>query len=205
MRAAIDASDVLRPRVTFAAAPGRWPEHEKADRLVLCVGLAAVTLERAEAGADEITAGYLRVTAETLARGAAAQSATNELARRLAAARNAGCPPPVHLELRRSVLGAVPRLKGPRCGPGTLLQATLAIISATSEGARDDERLAMALMLEGVLAWQRRAGVRSTQQAVAYAAHHAATRLEEGGRGIPAALADTLATQRRLAPMAGGA
>lgn len=204
VRAAIDVRGVLEPCITFTPAAGRWPEHETADRMVLCAGLAALTLEHVEAAGDETVANYIRTAANLLARGAPARGAMSELVRRPAGARNAAAPRPVRLELRRSVLGAVPRLKGSRHGPGTLLHAALAIVSTTFDDARDDERLAMALVLEGVLAWQDKAGIRSAQQAVAYATHHAAARLHESGRSIPGALADTIATQRRLAPIAGG-
>jgi hypothetical protein len=80
------------------------------------------------------------------------------------------------------------------------------MIASAAGGACDEDRPAIALVLEGVLAWQQTAGagLQSAQQAVAHAVHHAATCLEDGGRGVPAGLAGALATQRRLAPMAGG-
>jgi hypothetical protein len=108
--------------VTFAEAPGRWPEHEKADRLILCAGLAAITLDLTETEVYGTTTGYLKAAAEAIALGGAAgEGAVNELMGSIAGRRDGASPQPVEIELLRSALGATPKLRGSRRGPGTLL------------------------------------------------------------------------------------
>ncbi|MEW6583730.1 MAG: hypothetical protein AB1416_13320, partial [Actinomycetota bacterium] len=114
---------------------------------------------------------------------------------------------PVTVELRRSPLGPAPRLRGSRHDAASLLRAALTLTADVADRHGPDGRLILALILEGVLLWQGTAGagMQSAQQAVAYAVHHAAGRLEERGHPLPAPLARAAAAQRRLAPMSGGA
>ncbi len=96
----------------------------------------------------------------------------------------------VKLRLTRSPVGPSPSLVDRSAGIQSLALAMEALALVGLEGAPDDERLAAALAVEGVLAWFHDAspGHRPPAQAMGYALAYAAARLEGAGRAAPAAL-----------------
>ena len=115
--------------------------------------------------------------------------------------------PRIRLELAQSSIGPVPRLGRPAWSAGELSLATLALLAATCRGADREERLAMALTLEGLIGYYRHSdpSFRPAQQGLAYALRYASIHLEEAGRQVPAGLGRAVASHRSITPMAGGA
>lgn len=177
-----------RAAVAFEAPPGRWPEHELADRLALVVALPAIAMNAIETSAVEWMREQLR-----------------RIARILSAPENdaPGAPEPevvvvssdkpgdlrITLRLLRSATGPSPSLGGADVGVQSLVLAAEAVALVGFDGAPPDVRLAAALSLEGVLAWfHDGTGHRPEAQAMAYALAYAVARLEGAGRPVPAAL-----------------
>lgn len=186
--ATVDLYTGGRAAVTFDAPPGRWPEHEAADRLSLVVALPVLAMNSVEdAGLDRLRA---RV---------------RQIAMMLNAPRDVTYEPEVvvvtpagpgdlrvELQLTHSSIGVTPSLGGQSVGTQSLTLAAEAVALVGFEDAPRDERLAAALALEGVLAWfhDGSAGHRAPSQAMAYALAYAAARFEGAGRSAPASLAE---------------
>jgi len=209
VRASIGLTAEEWAQVRLEPAPGRWPGHAASDRLSLAGGAAALALRGS--ASDEL-------------RGVVRQAAVWIAAIRIVGAARDGLrwddPAwefPVTLapdsdsegasttvELHRSRIGPVPRLA--RGGGPPLTLALPALMLAIAVEQAPEERTAAALVLEGVLGWDRHdAGLQPAQQAVAYALRYAAARLDEAGREPPEALREAIAAQRTVTPMAGGA
>ena len=197
VRAEIALYGPRRAAVLLHPAPGRWPRDERADRLAL--GVSAAVL--GSAGADE--------------RGwPAYRDALAALAGRLAAA-DAGPLPGDLVPLERfgahGILAVVPwegegraraevHLLATRGGPvpragerpreaGPAFEVcSLALLVALAADAGED-RLALALGVEGVLAWFRESDRMSApRNGLAFALVHAGARLAEAGRPPPPGL-----------------
>lgn len=194
--------------VTFAPAPGRWPERERVDRLVMPAGIAALALARAADAVFDRVHAALRRIATTVA-----SLPTDDPEERVGAMTGLRLEPlimtperRVVVQLLKSRLGPVPTT-GSAGHPSTLLAiaagAALAVSTAPSPA---EVRLAAALTLEGLLGWYREADpyLQPPQQAVAFALRHADARLAEQGRPSPASLAAAIDEQRKVEPMAGG-
>ncbi|WP_217915018.1 hypothetical protein [Miltoncostaea marina] len=93
------------------------------------------------------------------------------------------------VDLLAARAGVTPRLaERPREAGPALEVASLAAVVALAVDAPAD-RLALALALEGVLAWHRESDRRSApRDALAFALAHAAGRLAEAGRPVPPGL-----------------
>jgi hypothetical protein len=211
VRTTVDVYAGGRVAVNIAAAPRRWPERELEDRLVVPVGLAALSLARAPAGVIEAVRARLQSAARSVAE---ADPLAYEEAAWCAAV--AGLElveddepgrPRIDAQLVRSPVGPVPTIG--RASPaasflGIAATAALAICTHPVDAAG---RMASALALEGVLGWYREADphLQPPQQAVAYSLRHAAARLEEVGHAAPPALVAAVREHRRINPMAGGA
>src|SRR5262249_47140232 len=183
-----------RAAVLLEPADGRWPEHERADRLRLAVGLAALAAHRVAGGwwaplreARGTRGGRVASTEGALPAG------TVDLAPLGGRGPLAVVPwegPGRHevvTELTRSAVGPVPVLRGggDRVAP-TAAVGALALGVAVAVDAAADGRLALGLALEGVVGWYRESHrLTAPRNAVGYAIAHAAARLEEAGRPVP--------------------
>lgn len=191
--------------VEIEPAPGRWPEHEGADRISLPVALAGLALARAEAAAAS------RVRARLMALGLAIAAEpgdgwTRAVAGATLVPGEGPGDPRIVVQTVRSAVGPVPTLGRALPSSLALSAASAAAAAACLEGRDHNARLGAALAVEGLLGWYRLAdpNLQPPQQALAYALHYAAARLEEAGREVPADLAEAVAAHRQLSPMAGG-
>jgi hypothetical protein len=186
--ATIDLYTGGRAAVEFEAPPGRWPEHEMADRLSLVVAIPAIAMNAIEDSGAE----WLR---ERLRRIAVILSSPDS--------EGPGVPEPevivvtsdgpgdlrITLRLLRSATGPSPSLGGHGVGVQSLALAAEAVALVGFDAAPADVRLAAALSLEGILAWfHDGTGHRPEAQAMAYALAYAVARFEGAGRPVPAAL-----------------
>jgi hypothetical protein len=177
---------------------GRWPEHEEADRLALGVGMAALGAHNAP---DVRWLAYR----EALTRVASGIAAAGEdpLPGDLVPLDGLGVPGvlsvvawegPGAARVVAEVLGTrgglVPRItEGPRTGGAAREVAALALLVALAADAGAEARLALALGVEGVVAWFRDSDRRgASRNALAFALAHARGRLGEAGRSLPPGL-----------------
>jgi len=207
----IDLYEGSRVAVTLEAAPGRWPEREGSDRLVIPLGIAAMALARAEEAVLDRLRARLRAAAAALADpdpGTATAPGWHERVSGLRLVEPDGPGQPrIVAQLVKSALGPVPTVG--RAAPGALAlgAAAAAVLAVCLEGADADTRLAAALALEGLLGWYHQADphLQPPQQALAYSLRHADSRLAEAGRTPPADLTSAVEQHRKIKPMAGGA
>jgi hypothetical protein len=203
--------------VRFDPAPGRWPRQAASDRLSLSGGVAALALHHASNEASEPLRAVVRQAALWTAAtdivrlpddGLRWDDPAWELGIWVAAREDPRDQRPsarTTVELHRSTVGPVPRLVSDAASPVSLSLAVPALILAVAAEQTAEERTAVALMLEGVLGWDRHdVGLQPAQQAVAYALRYAAARLEEAGQPTPQALLEAIGAHRKLTPMAGG-
>jgi hypothetical protein len=203
-----DRAPLVRGEVAFygprrAAAmlhpgQGRWPEHEAADRLALGVGAAALG---AFSSSERRWAAYR----DALARAATEITAAGEgpLPGDLVPLEGLGVPGmlavvpwkgPGRARLVVELLGArggvVPKVaEAPgTSGPAREI-AALTLLVALAADAGAEGRLALALGVEGVVAWFRESDRRAPpRNALAFALDHARGRLEGTGRPLPPGL-----------------
>jgi len=96
----------------------------------------------------------------------------------------------VKAEISRSSVGPVPLIKGSPAA-GTLVLAGLCAAMDQSEAGDADDRLALALALEGLIVWYAEAHrMTPARDAVHAARSHAAERLQAAGRALPPCLGD---------------
>jgi hypothetical protein len=188
--ATVDLYTGGRAAVTFDAPPGRWPEHEAADRLLLVVALPAIAMNAVEPSGVNWLQGRLRQVALMLS---APSDAVYEPEVVVVTAAGPG-DLRVELRLTQSPVGPSPSLVDRSVGIQSLALAMEAVALVGFEGAPADERLAAALAIEGVLAWFYDAspGHRPPAQAMGYALAYAAARFEGVGRPAPAALTEAV-------------
>ena len=203
-----DRAPLVRGEVAFygprrAAAmlhpgQGRWPEHEAADRLALGVGAAAL-------GAFSSSERRWGAYRDALARAATEIAAAGEdpLPGDLVPLEGLGVPGtlavvpwegPGRARLVVELLGArggvVPKVaEAPgTSGPAREI-AALTLLVALAADAGAEGRLALALGVEGVVAWFRESDRRAPpRNALAFALDHARGRLEGTGRPLPPGL-----------------
>ncbi len=185
-----------RAAVMLHPAPGRWPDHEPADRLVLGVGLAAL------AGGTSPDARWpaFRDALAALA-GRLATAEPGPLPSDLVDLRPLGGPSGlavvpwegpgrarVVVEMLDSHAGPVPRFadRPNESGPFAEVAALALLIVLAVD--REEDRLPLALGAEGVIAWFRESDRRAApRNALSFALAHANGRLRESGRpGLPA-------------------
>lgn len=192
---------LYRPRRAAALlhpAGGRWPDHEAADRLAIGIGMAALAAHqlpqpRWEAYRDLLGAVATRVAA------AGAESLPGDLvplerlglsgALAVVAWEGDGAGR-VEAALLGTRGGLVPKLIDSPREPGPLKEiAALALLVALAADADESGRLALALSVEGLLAWFRESDRMSAPRNVLiFALAHAGGRLREVGRALPAGL-----------------
>ena len=177
---------------------GRWPGHEAADRLALGVGAAALgafnsSERRWEAYRDALA----RASTEIVAAG------DGLLPGDLVPLERLGVPGVLTVvpwegpgaarlivELLESRGGLVPRVAEAPATSGPAREiAALTLLVALTADAGADARLALALGVEGVVAWFRESDRRAPpRNALAFALDHAKGRLEGAGRSLPPGL-----------------
>jgi hypothetical protein len=178
--------------------PGRWPAHEAADRLGLGVGAAALG---AFNSSERRWEGYR----DALTRAATGIAAAEEgpLAGDLVPLEGLGVPGMLAVvpwegpgrarlivELLEARAGLVPKVaEAPgTSGPAREI-AALTLLVALAADAGAEPRLALALGVEGVVAWFRESDRRAPpRNALAFALDHARGRLEGTGRPLPPGL-----------------
>jgi len=176
-------------------APGRWPEHERADRLGLGVGLVCLASGHS---AQQRWEAY-RETLVSVA-GALARAAQGPLPAGLVDLGRLGVAGDlavvawegpgrarVETQLVLSKAGPVPLLSAHPAESGPFTEvASLALLVALAVDSEGD-RLPLALGVEGVLAWFRESDRRAApRNALAFALDHADVRLRQAGRpGLP--------------------
>ncbi|HTI35395.1 MAG TPA: hypothetical protein VL422_17085 [Miltoncostaea sp.] len=184
-----------RAAVMLHPSPGRWPDHEPGDRLALGVALTALA---AGAGSDTRWEAFRGVLLTTASRLAAAPP--GPLPGDLADVRPLGGPgmlavvpwegpgrARVEVQVLASRSGPVPVLSDRPVESGPFAEvAALALLIALAAD-REEDRLALALGAEGVLAWFRESDRRAApRNALAFALAHADERLRQAGRpGLP--------------------
>lgn len=184
----------------IAPAPGRPPGTEAADAVIAAAGAVAVAWNRAPESRVEGMRECLVELAQAVASGPPPERAVHLgplggrdfLSLEPWGADGRGR---VEVEVARNRAGhLVPRLAAsPEFAGPSVEVAALALVQHAAGGpARDaDARLALALSVEGVLAWYRE-GHQLTPpgDALAYALAHAGERMDEAGRTTPPGLAD---------------
>ena len=179
-------------------ADRRWPEHEAADRLALGVGAAALGVfnssdQRWEAYRDALARASTGIVA----------AGDDPLPGDLVPLERLGVPGPLAVvpwegpgaarlvvELLDARGGLVPRIaEAPgTSGPAREI-AALTLLVALAADAGADARLALALGVEGVVAWFRESDRRAPpRNALLFALDHAKGRLVGTGRSLPPGL-----------------
>lgn len=186
-----------RAAVLLHPAPGRWPEHESADRLGLGLGLVALA---ASGTAEPRWEAFRAILAQLASRIAGTEREI--LPGDLVPLQRFGVPGAlavvawegpgrgrVEAHLLETRGGLVPRLVDHPEEAGPLKEiAALALLVALAADA-DPDRLTLALGIEGILAWYRETDRLSPPRNVLnFALAHAAGRLAESGRSLPAGL-----------------
>ena len=195
-RAEVALHGPRRAAVLLDPAPGRWPAHESADRLALGIGMVALA---AQGSADARWEGFRSILVPLAARVAAVEG---PLPGDLAPLERLGVPgalavvpwegpgrATVEAHLLDTRGGLVPRLarQPEEAGPFKEI-ACLALIVALAADA-DPDRLALALGIEGVLAWYRESDrLSAPHHALAFALAHVRERIAGSGRPSPPGL-----------------
>jgi hypothetical protein len=196
VRAEVALHGPRRAAARLHPGEGRWPEHEGRDRLAVGVGMAALAAFRM---ADPGWVPY-RAALATLATRVARADA-GPLPGDLAPLDGFGQPgllqvvpwegpgrENVEAEIVAARGGPVPRMAREPESAGPVREvAALALLVALAADAGPDGRLALALGIEGLLAWFRESDrLAPARNALAFALAHADERLREGGRPLPA-------------------
>jgi len=179
--------------VLLEPADGRWPEHERADRLRLGASLAAIA-------ANKLTGRWWEPFRTALVTVAEAASGPDPIPGDLVALEPFGSRGVLRVEpwagegraevvaeLGPSPVGPVPVLRKGIHGEGPgFAVAALALLIALAVDADEDGRLALALTLEGLVGWYRDTHrLVAPHKGVTYALEHAVARLDEAGRPVP--------------------
>lgn len=194
MRAEVALHGPRTAAVMLHPPPGRWPARERADRLALALGgaalgaryarpsrwepyrdqLAALATGVAAAGDGPVPGGLVRLDA--LGPVGPLEVVPWQGPGRLA----------VDLVVVDAAGGPSPRLPERPADPGPALEvAVLALLLATAVDV-DEDRLALAFGIEGMLGWYRDSDrLAAPRDALAYALGHAGARLREVGRALP--------------------
>ena len=179
-------------------APGRWPGHERADRLALGIGAAAL-------GAYQSSEGRWTAYREALTRASTgiADAGPEPLPGGLVVLDGLGVPGELavvpwqgpgqarfHVDLLASRVGLVPRISEASQVAGPVQEiGALTLVIALAVDADAEGRLELALGIEGVVSWFRDSDRRAPpRNALAFALAHARGRLAETGGTLPPGL-----------------
>lgn len=184
-----------RVAIRVEGKPGRWPEYQSGDRLTMAVGFCALASTKTAASRLE----PLKLSLRNLAT-AIAQTPTGSLPRDVAPLDVFSVPGLLELvewhgpgqveleaDLAKSATGRTPRMrKEPKTSGPTREIAALGALVAIANDASSDERLTLALGIEGLLAWYRQSeGWSSAKDVLTFAVAHTDERLRELGRSLP--------------------
>jgi hypothetical protein len=197
VRAEIGLYGPRRAAALLHPAPGRWPEHEAADRLAMGVGLAALAAHTSSDGRWPPFRDALARASQGIA-AAGDEPLPGDLVplEGLGVAGSLAVVPwegagvmSVSAEVLGARGGLVPKLTdAPGSGPAKEIAALTLLIALAVDGDAG-ERLALALGVEGVLAWFRESDRRApARNALAFALAHAGDRLAGSGRSLPPGL-----------------
>lgn len=188
-----------RAAVLLAAADGRWPRFEPADRFAIGVGFAALAANKTTTPRWEALRELLREVATGMVAAGAGELPGDliPLAPFELPGGNLRVVPwedrpdtRCEAEIVQAPGGIVPRLvHEPKTAAPTVELSALATLVALAADATPDDRLLLAFGVEGMLAWYRESQ-RNTppRQALAFAEAHATDRLTEIGRRFPEGL-----------------
>ena len=194
----VPAAGLAAVRVSPGRGSGRPPE---ADRLDLGLGLLAWGVHRTHEGEVRGVADRIRELATAVAAsddGRVPEGTVRVNTRtqgvvpvQLAAWSGARGITRVKAEIAHSPVGPVPLVKGSP-SPGMLVLAGLCAVMDESEASDADARLALALSLEGLIAWYAESHrMTPARDAVRAARAHAVDRLRSAGRDLPPSLWDS--------------
>jgi hypothetical protein len=196
VRAEVALHGPRRAAVLLHAGEGRWPEHEARDRLTVGVGMAALTAFRMldprwvpyRAALATLATGVARADAGPLPGDLAPLDGLSQGGLLQVVPWEGPGRENVEVEIVATRGGPVPRIaKEPESAGPVKEIATLALLVALAADAGSDGRLALALGIEGLLAWFRESDrLAPTRNALAFALAHADGRLRESGRPQPA-------------------
>lgn len=198
----VDLHGGSRAAVRIFPAASRWPAEEGTDRLALPVWFAALTL----ASAFGSTSARIRHRIMELAAAIADDADSFENGRswsEIVAGRTLIRPdqcgrPRVTVTLTRVSSRLAPAVEGDAPSPISLAAAAAAASGVALEGHDRQERLSVALALEGLLIRHRETSREewSTTEVVADALRYALIRLEEVHRPVPSDLRVATSTWR---------
>jgi hypothetical protein len=192
VRAEVALYGPRRAAALLHAAEGRWPEHEERDRLTVGVGMAALAAYRMldprwvpyrEALATLATR-LARADAGPLPGDMAPLDGLGQSGLLILVPWEGAGRENVEVEIVSTHAGLVPRMtKEPESAGPVKEIAAIALLVALAADALPDERLALALGIEGLLSWFRESDrLFPTRNALAFALAHADGRLRESGR-----------------------
>jgi hypothetical protein len=197
VRAEVALHGPRRAAVLLHPADGRWPESERADRLAVGLGAAALASRAAPPPRWEAYRAALVTLAARVARSPAGPLRGDLVD--LTALGQSGLLQVVpwegegrlgvETEIVTSSSGLVPRIvdRPDEAGPALEI-ASLALLIALAADA-DEDRLALALGVEGLMAWHRESDRQAPPRAaLTFALAHAEDRLREAGRTLPPGL-----------------
>jgi hypothetical protein len=197
VRAEVALHGPRRAAVLLHPADGRWPESERADRLAVGLGTAALASRAAPPPRWEAYRAALVTLAARVARSPAGPLRGDLVD--LTALGQSGLLQVVpwegegrlgvETEIVTSSSGLVPRIvdRPDEAGPALEI-ASLALLIALAADA-DEDRLALALGVEGLMAWHRESDRQAPPRAaLTFALAHAEDRLREAGRTLPPGL-----------------
>jgi hypothetical protein len=208
VRATVDFFPGDEVAVTLEPRASRWPEHEGDDRFVIPLALAALALHHAVETEVAVVRGRLYDAATALAR---QDDETDDLLAsvagyRIVEAHRVGNPR-IELLLERSSRGPLPSLAPSAAEVSQVADGATAAFAVCLAPRDPDLRLAGALALEGLLGWYSVDNPRRklTEEAVAFAIRHAASRMAEQGHGAPPEITAALEERRRIGTLPGEA
>lgn len=197
VRAEVALHGPRRAAVLLHPADGRWPGAERADRLAVGLGTAALASRAAPPPRWEAYRAALVTLAARVARSAPGPLRGDLVD--LTALGQSGLLQVVpwegegrlrvETEVVTSSSGLVPRIvdRPDEAGPALEI-ASLALLIALAADA-DEDRLALALGIEGLMAWHRESDRQAPPRAaLTFALAHAEDRLREAGRTLPPGL-----------------
>ncbi len=192
--------DPARAAVSLLPAAGRWPEHERADRLALGLGLVCLAPARTPIGWWDSYRTSLRKLAIGISEAQERPLRGDLVSLEPFGRRDAlevvpwrgSTPGAVRADVVSTRAGLVPRLRSRHKEPGPAIAVSaMGLVIALAADADRDGRLALALGIEGTLAWYRESDRHSAPRlAFGYALEHARSRLLLEGAVLPPGLAE---------------
>lgn len=192
--------DPARAGVNLLPVKGRWPEHERADRLALGLGLVCLAPPRTPGGWWDSYRTSLRTLAIAISEAGDEPLPGDLLPLETFGRRDAlevvpwrgSTPGAVEADVVSTRAGLVPRLRSRHKDPGPgIAVAAMALVIALAADGDHQARLGLALSIEGTLACYRESERHTPpRQVFGYALEHARNRLVDQGAPLPPGLAE---------------